>query len=212
MKKQDNHKNQIKYNVEGNNMNKNIIIAITVAIFAITGCSKDSTSLLGPNQTSSYSISPKEGETDVRLDAGITLNFAKPVVRSIVENNLYLMSARGMDDSLHPVGDSMGYGMMNEAMMDSMKMIHMVNQHRASGKYLWNRDSTQCTFTPDSMMISGMQYMIRMGLDMVKMMENRIGNMGMTGEQGNGMMNKEMYSHFTTMDTSKVGSGHNGHH
>ena len=193
-------------------MNIKMIITATLIVFAMVGCSKDSTSLMGSNQTPSFSISPKDGETGVRLDAGITLSFAKPVVRSIVENNLYLMSARGMDDSLHPAGDSMGYGMMNETMMDSMKMIHMMNQHRASGKYLWNGDSTQCTFTPDSMMISGMQYMVRMGVDMVKMMENRLGDMGMMGNQGNGMMNKEMYYHFTTMDTSKVGSGHDGNH
>ncbi|MBI5021756.1 MAG: hypothetical protein HZB59_09980 [Ignavibacteriales bacterium] len=193
-------------------MNIKLIITTLLIALGIIGCSKEATSPTSSNQTPIFSISPKDGEANVRLDATITLNFAQPVVRGIVENNLYLMSARGMDDSLHPAGDSMGYGMMNETMMDSMKMLHMMNQHRAKGKYLWNGDSTRCIFTPDSMMISGMQYMVRMGTDMVKMMENRLGDMNMMGNHGNGVMKNEMYYHFTTMDTSKVGSGHNGHH
>jgi len=193
-------------------MNIKIIITITVIVFAIMGCSKGATSAIGAIPTPAFSISPKDGETGVRLDAAITLNFSKPVVRGIVENNVYLISARGMDESLHPAGDSMGYWMMNEAMMDSMKMIHMMKQHHASGKYLWNGGSTQCAFTPDSMMISTMQYMILIGVDMVKMMENRLGDMSMMGNHGSGMMNNEMYYHFTTLDTSKIGTGHEGHH
>ena len=193
-------------------MNTKIIFTIMVVIVCITGCSKDSTSMMGSSQTVNFTVNPKDGTTGVRLDAGITVNFAKSVDRTVIEKNLHLISEFDMVDSLCPISDSMGHGMMGNAMMDSMKMNHLMVQHRSSGKFQWNGNNTRCILQPDSMMMPNMRYMIHMGSDMIKMMESQMGDMNMMGNHGTGMMKNDMFYHFTTMDTSKVGSGHDGHH
>ena len=54
--------------------------------------------------------------------------------------------------------------------------------------------------------------MLRMNREMTKMIEQRMGSMGMMGGHGTGMISGEMMFHFFTMDTTSLGSGHNGHH
>jgi hypothetical protein len=117
-----------------------------------------------------------------------------------------------MVDSLCPISDSMEHGMMDIAMMDSMKMNHLMAQHRSSGKFQWNGNNTQCILQPYSMMMPNMRYMIHMGSEMIKMMESQMGDMNMMGNHGTGMMANDMFYHFRTMDTTQVGTGHDGHH
>ncbi len=193
-------------------MNTKILFTIVIAVLVLTGCAKDSTSLLGSSPTANFTILPKDGAAGVRLDEAITINFGKPVDRAIVEKNFHLISELAMADSLCPISDSMGHGMMGNAMMDSMKMNHLKSQHRTSGKFQWNGNNTQCILQPDSMMIPNMRYMIHMGSDMIKMMESQMGNMNMMGNHGTGMTANDMFYHFTTMDTTQVGTGHEGHH
>lgn len=194
-------------------MNAKILFTIMVVVVGITGCSKDSTSMLGNSQTVNFTIDPKDGAAGVRIDAGITLSFAKSVDRAVVEKNLHLISELAMTDSLCPISDSMGHGMMVYAMMDSVKMNHLMDRHSSQGKFNWNGDSTRCTFTPDSMMYSNMEYMIHMSGEMMRMMANRMGDdMGMMGGHGSISMKDDMVYHFRTMDTTNTGSGHDGHH
>ncbi|MDP2209603.1 MAG: hypothetical protein Q8K98_12660 [Bacteroidota bacterium] len=70
---------------------------------------------------------------------------------AVVEKNLHLISEFAMNDTLCPISDSMGYGMMDIAMMES-----------------------------------------------------QMGDMN--------MMANNMFYHFTTIDTTKIGNGHEGHH
>jgi hypothetical protein len=57
-----------------------------------------------------------------------------------------------------------------------------------------------------------MSYMIHMGAEMVQMMQSRMGEMGMMQGHGTGTMSGDMMYHFTTMDTTRTGGGHDGHH
>ena len=91
-------------------------------------------------------------------------------------------------------------------------MRHLDQIHSTRGRFLWNADSTECTFRPDSMMTSKTQYMIHLGQDMVGMMEARMGEMASMGGHGSGMTSREMILHFVTLDTATSGGGHGGHH
>jgi hypothetical protein len=157
-------------------------------------------------------VDPGEGQTGVRLDAGVILSFTEPVDRSVVERDFHLISERAMADSLCPVSNAMSHGNMMISMMDSTKMHHLDLIHSTRGKFVWNADNTQCTFRPDSMMAPKMQYMIHFGPDMVGMMQTTFGGMEMMSGHGSGVMSNEMMRHFSTLDTASTGSGHAGHH
>ncbi len=184
-----------------------------LAALMIAGCSGDhhGSMLTNPGSTN-FTIAPTDGAVNVRLDAGITLTFLKSVDKSVTERNLRLISEEDMADSTCPVNMTMGHGDMDMAMGDSSMMDHLDDVHSGDGRFYWNGDSTQCTFQPDSMMQSGMRYMVHMGSAMMQMMEDRMGDMGMMGGHGAGMMNDHMVLHFQTIDTSVVESGHDGHH
>ncbi len=186
-------------------------IAIIIGLL-IVGCTKDASSPVGDVQSTSFSVIPNDGATNIRLDAGVQFNFAKQVNRSDFERSVYLISEFAMADSMCPVSDSMGHGNMDMAMRDSMMMNHLDDRHGTSGHFQWSDDNKQCTFKPDSMMMPNMRYMIHMGREIMRMMEDQMGNMGMVGGHGSGMMNDDMMYHFRTMDTTNVGGGHGGHH
>ena len=190
-------------------MHITVIIAGVVSL-ALIGCSKDSLPVTA-SQQSPIVVNPGDGQTGVRLDAGVILNFAKPVDRSVVERDFHLVSEWAMADSLCPFSPDMNHGNMMTAMLDSTQMHHLHQNHSTRGGFRWNNDSTVCTFKPDSMMTPKMQYMIHMGREMVEMMGSRMGEMGMMGGHGIGMMQDDMMFHFVTMDTSGTGGGH-GHH
>lgn len=184
-----------------------------IAILLIAGCSNDDhgSMMINPGSVN-FTITPPDGADGVRLDDGITLTFAKSVDKSVTERNFRLISEEDMSDSTCPVNMTMGHGDMNMAMGDSSMMAHLDESHGTGGRYFWNGDSTECTFRPDSMMRPGMRYMVHMGEGMVRMMEERMGSMEMMAGHGVGMMSGHMMNHFTTMDTSGTGSGHDSHH
>ncbi|MBI4547193.1 MAG: hypothetical protein HY707_04380 [Ignavibacteriae bacterium] len=167
----------------------------------MVGCTNHSMSLMDDVSSAYFSVIPNDGDTNVPLDATIVLTFAKSVDRTVVEQNVHLISELAMADSLCPVNDSMGHGMMQMAMIDSTKMNHLVDQHSMRGRFEWNDASTRCAFRPDSLMMPNMQYMIHMGREMMRMMENRMGNVGMMGGHGESMMSEDMMYHFRTIDT-----------
>ncbi|MBI5473557.1 MAG: hypothetical protein HY961_14555 [Ignavibacteriae bacterium] len=189
------------------------IAVLTLAAIALAGCTKDSSSpmtetLPMPN----FTTSPADGQANVRLDAAVTLTFAKPVDRAVVERSFHLISQRDMADSLCPVSDTMGHGMMTAAMMDSMNMNHIMQRHATRGRFVWSSDA-QCTFRPDSMMTPRMQYMMHIGSEMMRMMRDRMEGMnGGMGGHGTSFGGDEMAFHFSTLDTTGGGLGHNGHH
>lgn len=196
-------------------MSTKYFFVVILFAFAAAGCSKDSdmTSSSGNATESILTLNPVDNATSVRLDAPVTLTFAKSVDRAIVERGFHLISERAMADSLCPVSPMMGHGNMMGSMADSSKMHHLDQYHMTKGKFIWNSDSTQCTFKPDSMMMPKTQYMMHIDRDMTQMMEQRMSGMGMMGGHGTGMMSGEMMLHFTTLDTTQTGgSGHDGHH
>jgi hypothetical protein len=189
------------------------MIAVTALIVGVAGCTADdhNTMMIDP-PVSGFTIAPADGATGVRLDAGITLSFQKKVDRAVTEANIRLISLADMADSNCPVNNMMGHTEMEATMLDSAMMGHLDDVHHAPGRFVWSGDSLECVFYPDSLMMTGMQYMIHMGPDMTKMMEDRMGSMDMMGGHGAGMMSDHMMFHFTTMDTTGAGSGHDGHH
>lgn len=194
-------------------MNMKTFAPITVLALLIVGCSSDSSS---PTNTSSppspsFVVTPADGQSGVPLDASVTLTFAQPVDRAVVERALHLISQRDMADSLCPVDTTMGHGMMGTTMMDSTMMNHLMRRHATSGRFFWDAAFMECTFRPDSMMIPRTQYMIHMGGEMMRMIRDRMGEMGSMGGHFNPMMVDEVAYHFMTMDTTGTGGGH-GHH
>lgn len=188
--------------------NKSIAIAATALILA--GCSRNSSPVTAANPP--LAISPADGETGVRLDAAISLEFIRPVDPAVVQRDLHLISERAMADSLCPVSTTMDHGDMMTTMSDTAKMHHLDQTHSMRGRFLWNSDNTRCVFTPDTIMTPKTQYMIHLGQEMVGMMENRLGDMRMMAGHGSGMMAREMMLHFWTLDTTQAGSSHSGHH
>ena len=186
------------------------IIAVIVAI-ALVACSKDSPSVIAL-QPAPLVVNPVDGQTGVRLDAGVILAFARAVDRSVVERDFHLISERAMAYSLCPISTTMDHGKMMNAMADSSNMHHLDQTHSTRGGFLWNNENTVCTFRPDSMLTPKIQYMIHMGREMMDMMQGRMGDMNAMGAHGSGTMSNDMMLHFWTMDTTGTGGGHGGHH
>ena len=189
--------------------NESCIIALIMAC-VIGGCSKTSTSPEDTTTPATLTVTPTDGQSGVWLNAAIAITFAKPMDRAIVERNVHLISQRSMADSLCPDSTMMPHGGMMNVMADSSMMRHMAQVHEVRGRFSWIGDNTVCYFRPDSNMSSRTQYMIHMGREMVQMMEQRMGSMGMMGGHGTGVMSSDMMYHFTTLDTT--GGGHAGHH
>jgi hypothetical protein len=190
-----------------------LIVTTALGALILTGCSEKSTS---PTETTfdlaQIELSPNDGAATVRLDAAIVLSFAKPVDRGSVERGFHLISEKAMADSLCPVSRTMNHGSMSGSMTDESKIGHLGQFHATRGTFSWNSETTQCTFKPNSMMVPKTQYMMYFDGDMTQMMQNRLGSMSMMAGHGAGSMGGEMMFHFTTLDITQQGSGHNGHH
>lgn len=186
--------------------------AIALAVLA-GACSKETTMPDQPETLvqSFLLLNSADGQSSVRLDALITLVFAKSLDRAVVERGFHLISEKAMADSLCPVSSTKDHGNMMSAMADSVTMDHIDRNHTTPGRFLWNADSTGCTFKPDSLLSPQTLYMIHMDRAMTQMMERRVGSMGMTEGHATGMMSGEMMFHFSTIDTTASGSGHDGH-
>jgi hypothetical protein len=192
-------------------MNKILIAVVIVISLVVAGCSADNgASMMTNTNTSKFTVTPPDGATGVRLDAGITMSFEKPVDRDVVEWSLHLFSQQDMMDSTCPMSAMAASGMMDSAMVDSMSMNHLISSHGTPVHLEWNSVSTVCIVRPDSMMMGDMRYMIHLGPDMMQMLEARMGDMGMMAGHGEGMMARNMMIHFQTMSAS---SGvHDDHH
>ena len=188
-------------------------VAILIFLLA-AGCSKETAVPTSPENTLKefLALNPTDGETSVRVDAPVVLIFTKQVARAAVERGFHLISERAIADSTCPISQTMGHGNMMSSMIDSSKMRHLDQYHSTKGKFMWNTDSTRCTFQPDSMMTPQTQYMIHMDRGMTQMMEQQRGGMGMMSGHGVGAMSGEMMLHFFTMDTTKAGSSYIQHH
>lgn len=190
-----------------------LILACALSI-AFNSCDTNDSMMSSQSGKDPVLITPAENQQDVRLDGTITLTFATTVDRVVVENDFHLISQRDMTDSLCPISTTMNHGMMSAAMMDSMKMNHLMRQHAISGRLSW-QSGTQCTFRPDSMMSPNTQHMIHLGMNMMRMMQSRMSDMtgmNMMSGHGQGMMQDHMMTHFRTMDTVKIAGGHASHH
>lgn len=177
-----------------------VFLGIMMSLLLVVGCSTDSgmSSMMGPQQ-SDFALIPFDGQTEVRLDAGISLAFAEPVDRSVVERNFHLIGEQELVDSLCPIDPMMNHGMMSTAMMDSTLMRHLIEQHYTLGRFSWQDDGMACTFRPDSHLAPGTQYMIHLGGEMMRMMRERMGNMGMMGGHRGMTTQDDMAFHFFTV-------------
>lgn len=190
-----------------------LFVIVIVLMSSVIGCARDASSSMDATEPlQSVIVVPADGQTNVRLDAVVTIAFAKPVDRTVAERNIHLISERMLADSLCPDSLMMSHGGMGSVMMDSSMMRHMGQVHATQGRFVWDVGNTSCTFAPDSMMSPQTQYMVHMGPEMMQMLRNRMGEMDPMGGHGSGMMQDDMMLHFTTLDTAGTGSGHGGHH
>jgi hypothetical protein len=183
---------------------KTLIIFIIVGIIASTiiiGCNKSSPVSSEATTAPQLSILPSDASSNINVTTNVSLTFSKPVYRTIVTQNLFLISERNISDSLYSMSSMMGHGTMMDVMADSAKMHYLDHYRSMHGTFSWNGDSTQCIFHPDSLLTPNTQYMVHLRSGMVKMMEQQMGSMGMMGNRGTGMMSSEMMFHFTTKDT-----------
>lgn len=188
-------------------------LAVLAAVL-IGGCSKETSAPTGAEMplADALVVIPANGESSARLDATITLLFAKPVEQSVVERGFHLVSEKSIADSLCADSMATGHeGMMN-TMDDSTMMQHLGRHHSTPGTFTWNADSTRCTFKPDSLLTSRTSYMIHIDHEATQMMERRLGDMSTMRSHGSGMMGNEMMFYFFTLDTANVSDGHSEHH
>ncbi|MBL7995729.1 Ig-like domain-containing protein [bacterium] len=161
-------------------------------------------------------ISPSDGEINVALNKNVKLSFDTPMVRSVVQKNFHMMTTQKMQS----IADSMMVymGMMGTMTHDDSAtiysgMMRMMDSSAMPGAFMWNSDSTQCTFDPDSLMMAGTQYRMHMGREMMTMTGMMQGdgmmsdnNHGMMGDAG-GMMHGDMMINFTTGNSMmKIGN------
>lgn len=188
-------------------MKKTYLSALMLIIVLFVGCSKDESGT-NPLSNQAIVITPSDNSENVNLNSSILLQFGKAVDRQAVEKDFHLISNKDITESICPYGQNMMHGSMNMIMMDSMKMNHMDKYHSTHGKFNWNSDSTKCIFTPDSLLLQNMKYMMHFGKGMMNMLQQRMGDMmqggmmgnsGMTG-MGSGQMNGQMMQHFTTRE------------
>ncbi len=190
-----------------------LIITVALSALILTGCSKKSPSPTEPSfDLTQFELSPNDGATGVRLDAAIVLWFAEPIDRGLVERGFHLISDKAIADSLCLVSRTMNHGSMSGSMADTSTMHHLDQFHATRGSFSWNSDSTLCTFKPEAMMVPKTQYMMHLGGSLTRMMQSRWGNMSMMAGHGAGSMSGEMMFHFSTLDITQQGGGHNGHH
>ena len=184
-------------------MNTRMMSVLLLAVLTI-GCSGRSSAPMQPaTGTSILRVTPQDGATAVRLDAGVTLDFGTIVDRDAVERGVRLI---GEPDMFTNCPDpTMGAHAAMEAVMDDPSMLrHMDASHSTRGRFSWNDAGTVCTFRPDSLMRPQTRYMVHMNGEMLEMMRQMGGTM-MGGRMNTG---GDMMVHFQTMN----GDGHGGNH
>lgn len=179
------------------------LVFLSLLVVATAGCSQGMTRSMAPAAPRVLQVAPADGATEVRLDAGVTLDFGVAVDRAVVENGFRLLSEVDMTGSC-PDSSMAAHGSMDAVMNEPVTLAHMDATHATPGTISWNGAGTECTFMPDSLMRPQTRYMLHMGSAMMEMM-NRMG-----AAMGGGAMNGsgDMMLHFRTMSDD----GHGGHH
>lgn len=154
-----------------------------------------------------FSISPDDGATNVALNKNVILNFDTPMVRSVAQKNFHMMMSskmQGISDSMMTYMGMMGMMSHNDSLSIYDGMMRMMDSNTMHGTFMWNSNSTQCTFDPDSLMIANTPYAMHIGREMMTMTGMMQGNGMMSNENhgimGNagGMMHGDMMIYFTT--------------
>jgi Bacterial Ig-like domain len=180
-------------------MQRPILIAALVASMLI-GCSGDSKPPTFPSSPALINVTPANGETDVPLDAGVTLTFSDAVDRELLQRDMHLICGAATEYSECGYGDGQPHPDMHRAMTDPTVMHHFDDHHSTAGGYSWNAAGTVCTFHPNTRMTPHTQYMIHIGSVATGM---HGGSMhGMMGDHGWGTTGRDMKLHFTTTSSS----------
>jgi hypothetical protein len=177
-----------------------LLILFIVAVFILHNCSQDTKSPAAADTQPAFIVQPADGSTGVNLNEPVKITFSEPVLKGIVENNFHLISTRDMADSMSMGHPLMNHSNMTMAMSDSVIMHHLDRYHSTHGGFIWNADSTLCTFIADSMLAGRTVYMIHLGDRMVKMMKEHMGDMGVMNGMGTGQLSDNIMLHFTTVD------------
>lgn len=180
------------------------LAVLPLLILLSAGCSNRTTTMpTQPAAAAVLKVTPADGATAVRLDAGITLDFGVAVDRPAAERGFRLISEADMTGSC-PDASMGSHGSMNAVMADPVMLAHMDAVHATHGRFSWNDVGTVCTFVPDSLMRSQTRYMTHMSRSMLDMMTGMGGTMGPGQMTGSG----DMVAHFQTI----TDDGHSGHH
>ena len=180
------------------------LAVLPLLILLSAGCSKRTATMpTQPAAAAVLKVTPADGATAVRLDAGITFDFGVAVDRPAVETGFRLISEADMSGSC-PDASMGSHGSMNAVMADPVMLAHMDAVHATRGRFSWNDAGTACTFVPDSLMRPQMRYMMHMSRPMLDMMAGMGGTMGPGQMTGSG----DMVAHFQTI----TDGGHAGHH
>lgn len=179
------------------------LVFLSLLALATAGCSQRMTNPMAPAPPSVLQVVPADGAIDVRLDAGVMLDFGVAVDRAAVERGFRLLSEVDMTGSC-PDSSMAAHGSMDAVMNEPVTLAHMDEVHATPGTFSWNAAGTACTFAPDSLMQPQTKYMMHMGSAMLEMMDR------MGGSMGHGAMHDSggMMLHFRTMSDD----GHGGHH
>ena len=189
---------------------KQFFVLIFAALVLI-GCKKDDTTTINGTTASTLTISPTDNSAGINTAANIVVTFGKKIDPPTVQKNFHLISTGSLTDSMMPGNTMMNQMTMMSAMGNRSTMNYLDSVHSIHGSFIWNFDSTVCTFDPDSMFHSATQYMIHFDQSMVDMMEQRMGSMGMMGYNGSSTKTG-MAFHFTTKITGSLSSDHDSHH
>jgi len=179
------------------------LVFLSLLVLATAGCSQRTTNSMAPAPSSVLQVVPADGATEIRLDAGVTLDFGVAVDRAAVESGFRLLSEVDMTGSC-PDSFMAAHGSMDAVMNEPVTLAHMDAVHATPGTFSWNGAGTACTFMPDSLMRPQTRYMLHMGSTMLEMMTRMGGSMGGGAMNGSG----DMMLHFRTMSDD----GHGGHH
>jgi hypothetical protein len=178
-----------------------ISVMAIIGLLWVLGCSNND------DMMQALKVSPDDGETNVALNKNVTLNFNTPMVRSVVQKNFHMMTTQKMQsiaDSMMIYMGMMGIMTHDDSAAIYTGMMRMMDSNAMRGTFTWNSDSTQCTFDPDSLMMTNTAYSMHMAREMMTiagmmqgdgmMSENNHGMMSVAG----GMMHGDMMTNFTT--------------
>jgi len=173
-----------------------ISLALITAVW-FWGCTEHP-SAFHADSSAYISVNPEDGDTAVSVNTSISLSFLTKVDRVIVERNFHLINEAEFADTICPVNGMLNHGGMEMAMADSSIMDHFNEYHNTHGHIEWDGSDTRCQYVPDSSLHPDAMYMIHLGGEMVRMMEDRMGSGGIMVGENHGLMAPTLSYHFRT--------------